>query len=96
MTADNRNNSEKEEAIRQLKKDFGEEGFKTLMEGADAIVDVTDKLGMTYPQFRDMVEDYARRGMIREKDGVIRGYDPKPEAEDNKEANKEATKSQDN
>lgn len=73
---------EKKKAEEALKEDFGEEGYRVLMEGVDAIIDVTDKFGMPYRQVREKIKKSAEKGLIKESGGMIIGLEKKDEQEE--------------
>ena len=54
-----------EAAMEDLQKDFGEEGLATLLAGADAIIDVTNKFGKPYEQVVQKIKEDDEAGLIR-------------------------------
>lgn len=53
-----------EEAKAALEKDFGEEGLKTLLEGADAIVDISKKFNLPYDQVVKKMKEDDEAGLV--------------------------------
>ncbi len=71
------NKSERDKAQESLKKDFGEEGYKVLMDGVDAIIDITEKFGKPYKEVQKEIQKAYEEGLVKEKDGIIYGFKKK-------------------
>ncbi|MFP4496630.1 MAG: hypothetical protein ACLFQV_00335 [Vulcanimicrobiota bacterium] len=82
-------NTSKEEAEKSLKEDFGEEGYKVLMDGTDAIIDITKEFGMPYKYVQKEIKESFEKGLVREKDGLYIGFKKKEETDEEDEEKKD-------
>ncbi|MCE1246542.1 MAG: hypothetical protein LWY06_07860 [Firmicutes bacterium] len=73
---DNKNLTQAE-ALESLKNDFGEEGLKLLLEGADSIVDAAEKFGMPYSEIVDKIKQDEKDGKIRIVGDTMVSIEPK-------------------
>jgi hypothetical protein len=71
----------REEAVKALRDDLGEEEFQVLMDGVDAIIDVTRKVGVPYKVFQEKLKDAHEKGLLRISNGLVEGLEKKPESD---------------
>jgi hypothetical protein len=67
----------KVEAAKALEEEIGSEEFKKLMEGADAIIDITKKFGMPYAQVVEKIKESSENGLVVRSGNMIVGLEKK-------------------
>lgn len=76
-------NMSRNEALESLRQDFDEEEFKVLMNGVDAIVDVTNKFGLPYHAVQGKIMHDYQMGLVKESNGMIIGFEKREKPEEN-------------
>jgi hypothetical protein len=66
-----------QDAIESLRNDFGEEGLRTLLSGADDIIDISTKFGTTYAGVVEKIQQDEKDGKIRIIGDSVVSIEPK-------------------
>lgn len=70
-------NMTREEAARALEDEMGAEEFKKLVDGADAIIDVSKKFGMPLSQVIEKIKESSEKGLVAKSGDMIIGLEKK-------------------
>jgi hypothetical protein len=70
-------NLTKEEAAKALEEELGGEEFKKLVEGADAIIDISKKFGMPLGQVVEKIKESSEKGLVARSGDMIIGLEKK-------------------